>query len=322
MTCGDSSITSLKDIYLRPANHVSLEKMAGQMKEQQDVFALGIKEILIDQLQLPALLEDSAINARFMLVNGPDLTIYHDQGLPPATDSKIGKYPHQVIRQLPFSLRLPSILVEAGKLTYVEKNAAGDGEGRIIFTGIRGKIGPLIQESTKAVKFTADLVANFMGSAPLAARFEFPVSANGVFFIQAKFSPFPITLLNEATIPLGNVRLTNGRVSRLDFSLRGDNWSATGSTNLNYEGLKLDVLKPEKENGPQKNKLMSLIANTFLLHENNRPGDKFKDAYSVTYQRVPTKSFFNLVWKTVFYSIKANSGIGAKGKDKERASIH
>lgn len=322
MTFGDSSITSLKDVYLRPANHVSLEKMAGQMKEQQDVFSLGIKEILIDQLQLPALLEDSAIYARFMLVKGANLTIYHDQSLPPATETKIGKYPHQVIRQLPFSLRLPSILLEAGKLTYMEKNTEGDGEGKIIFTGIRGKIGPLNQESKKSVKFTAELEANFMGSAPLSARFEFPVSANGAFFIRAKFSPFPITLLNEATIPLGNVRLTNGRVSRLDFSLRGDNWSATGSTNLNYEGLKLDVLKPEKENGPQKNKLMSLIANTFLLHENNRPGDKFKDAYSVTYQRVPTKSFFNLVWKTVFYSIKANTGIGAKGKDKDRASIH
>lgn len=65
-----------------------------------------------------------------------------------------------------------------------------------------------------------------------------------------------------------------------------------------------------------------MLANNFLLHENNLAGDQNKDSYTASYQRVPTKSFFNLIWKTVFYGIKANTGIGARGNDRERARIH
>ena len=91
---------------------------------------------------------------------------------------------------------------------------------------------------------------------------------------------------------------------------------------MTYEGLKVDVMKFEGEDEYKKRGLMTLLANKFVLNKDNKPGDRHKDTYTTTYQRVTTKSYFNLVWKTLFYGVKANTGVGLKGRDKERARIH
>ncbi|ULQ53523.1 hypothetical protein [Flavihumibacter fluvii] len=319
---GDSSITSIQDLYLLSTQNLSLEKLAAGMGVQKDVFSVKVKEVMVDNLNLQAMLEDSSIQANLVLINEPEITVFHDNSLKPSTESKIGKYPHQVLRQIPFSIDIPIVLVQGGKISYAEKNVKGDGIGKIHFGQVTGKIGPVNNGRTGSKTIKANFTALFMNSSGMSAHFEFPAANDGKFLASAQFSPFPVTIINEAALPLGNTRLKEGIIKKLNFTVRGNNYSATGTTLLNYEHLNIEVLKGNTDEGFKKNKLLSMVANKFLLHENNRAGDQNKDAFTVTYKRVHTKSFFNLIWKTVFYSIKANTGIGARGNDRDRARIH
>lgn len=319
---GDSSITSIQDLYLKSPKNISLEKLAAGLSKQQDVFDMKVRQLMIGNLNLQALLEDSSVQANLLIINDPEIAVFRDKSKPEDLVSKIGKYPHQMLLKLPFSINLPDILVEGGNISYAEKNEQGDGIGKVTFNRLKGKIGPVLKGIPGPKKIHARFTALFMNTTSITAGFEFPESNDGSFSANSRFSPFPVTIINAAALPLGNIQLKTGRVTQLSFTIRGNNTAATGTTILNYQDLTIDVMKTDEKGGHQKNKLMSLVANTFFLHENNLAGDKNKDAFTVTYQRVPSKSFFNLIWKTVFYGVKANTGVGAKGKDKERARIH
>lgn len=318
----DSSITSIQDLYLKSPKNISLEKLAAGLSKQQDVFDMKVKQLMIGNLNLQALLEDSSIQADLLIINDPEIAVFRDKSKPQDLASKIGKFPHQMLLKLPFSINLPDILVEGGNISYAERNEQGDGIGKVTFNRLKGKIGPVLKGLPGPKKIQARFTALFMNTTGITAGFEFPESNDGSFSANAKISPFPVTIINAAALPLGNIQLKTGRVTQLNFTIRGNNTAATGTTLLNYQDLTIDVMKTDDNGGRQKNKLMSMVANTFMLHENNLAGDKNKDAFTVTYQRVPSKSFFNLIWKTVFYGVKANTGVGAKGKDKDRARIH
>jgi hypothetical protein len=322
LSVADSSILTIQQIYFQTIRQIPLEKSAAAMPFQKDIFSVRAKEVVFDKLNLQALLEDSSIDARLMLINAPDITVFHDNSRPPSTESKIGKYPHQLLNRLPFKIRLPGILVQNGNIIYLEKNAAGSAIGKVQFSDLQGTIGPIFRGYASAPLLSANFKGRFMNTANITASFEFPESKDGRFSVNAGFSPFSAAVINPAALPLGNTSIKTGTINRLEFRLSGNNYAATGTTTMNYEDLQIAVMKTDHQQGYEKNKLLSLVANTFFLRQNNGATDKFKDRYTVTYQRVPTKSFFNLIWKTVFYGVKANTGIGDRGKDKDRAKIH
>jgi hypothetical protein len=73
---------------------------------------------------------------------------------------------------------------------------------------------------------------------------------------------------------------------------------------MNYEDMKIDVLKRDEETKEIKKRgLLSLAAN--LLVENNNSGKSF----IAEYERNIYKSFFNLVWKTIFSGMKKTLGV-------------
>lgn len=322
LTMGDKNVALVKNMQLRPVPNQSLEAAAAKTGVQKDVYQVNIKTITAAGFDYTALLEDSTIRASSVLLSQPELTVFNDKSNPPATDRKVGKYPHQLLRKLPYKTDIPEMVVEKGSVHYNEKNEKGDGVGKIVFTNISGKLGPLKDDGIKPIPLKAQFQASFMGRSGVSVRFDFPISNDGQFIVNATFNAFDATQLNAATLPLGSTKIASGKIDRLAFTVKGNNNAARAFTTMNYENLKIEVMKGDAASGYQKRGLLSAIANAFVLKENNRRGDKLPDQTSATYKRVTTKSFFNLVWKSVFYSVKQNVGVGLMGKDKERATIH
>jgi hypothetical protein len=62
----------------------------------------------------------------------------------------------------------------------------------------------------------------------------------------------------------------------------------------------------EKDRGAKewdKKSLTSLFANILIKNSNLPNGDKEARKSSITYERDPNRSIFNLVWKTIFKGI-------------------
>ena len=88
-----------------------------------------------------------------------------------------------------------------------------------------------------------------------------------------------------------------GEVKSLSFDMTGDDYKAGGQTTLVYDDLKMELLK--KDSGELVKKgFMSFIANA-LMKNSNAGKEKVKPV-TMTFTRDTTKSFFNLVWKTIF----------------------
>jgi len=76
-----------------------------------------------------------------------------------------------------------------------------------------------------------------------------------------------------------------------------------------YHDLKISLLKKDKkENKYDKKGLASLAAN-FIMKNSNPEGDKAPRVADVHFNRILNKSFFNLIWKTIFTGVKETTGI-------------
>jgi hypothetical protein len=72
--------------------------------------------------------------------------------------------------------------------------------------------------------------------------------------------------------------------------------------------MKVEVLKRDKKtNAIKKRRVLSIAAN--VLVQNNNPDSKGLRTINAKYDRNIYKSFFNLVWKTVFTGMKETVGI-------------
>lgn len=83
--------------------------------------------------------------------------------------------------------------------------------------------------------------------------------------------------------------------------MTGDNYNAKGSETLLYEDLKIEVLKSDSSDNKKKG-FQTFLANALM--KNSNPTNGVTKTEEINYQRDITKSFFNLVWKSIFSGAK------------------
>jgi len=145
---------------------------------------------------------------------------------------------------------------------------------------------------------------------PLKGSFKFFLnSSKGGFAVDGRTTrPFAATTLNTVSIPMALIRLRQGTINNIDFDFTGDSYGAKGNFVMKYDDLKVDVLKIDKDSKDVSKKgLISFIANTLVKNENPNNNNLRKE--TPQYDRDIQKSFFNLVWKTIFTGMKKTVGI-------------
>src|SRR5690625_7930490 len=76
-----------------------------------------------------------------------------------------------------------------------------------------------------------------------------------------------------------------GAIEELQFDFTGNDQMAVGDMRMMYDELKIEWLK---EDGRQKNKVLSAVANLFLKNKMSGPAEK----EDIDVERVRTKSFW------------------------------
>ncbi len=149
------------------------------------------------------------------------------------------------------------------------------------------------------------LKATPWASIPLKGNFKFLLdSKNGDFFANGHTGSFDALKMNQVSIPMALIKINSGKINSIDFHLQGNNTSARGKFLMNYDGMKVDVLKRDKDTKKIKKRgLLSLAAN--MVVNNNNSGSSVTPEYG----RDIYKSFFNLVWKTIFTGMKQTLGV-------------
>lgn len=132
------------------------------------------------------------------------------------------------------------------------------------------------------------------------------------FLMQLHTGPMQLDQWNSVLLPLAGAGVSGGYLDSLNLTAKGNNNFAQGTMRMYYRGLGMRLMN---SNDPAqqrlKNKIISWVANTFILRRNNAGKSS-----PVFFERLKDKSPINFLIKTTLSGIK--SGVGIPGVKKKQ----
>ncbi len=310
----NSRTMEIKELSLKP--RVKRKEFYQQKKHEADIFDVSIKDITIGNVQWWSLLAEESFMANNALLKNGKIEIFRDKSIADDTSSKLGKYPHQLLMKVPFDLNIEKLDIKDLDVSYEEFNEKSQQSGKVFFTDISGTLTNITNTESQVQRnrfCTINANARFLGDAPIRVSFQFDLKSakNGNFEVVAHMDHLNGEKLNSITEPLGLVKINSLNIKSLDASMKADNRKSVGTVKLIYDDLKVTALKEDGEDSLKKRALFSFIANNFILKKENVEGRSVRVAH-VTRERVIDKSFFNLVWKTIFMGAGETAGYKVK----------
>jgi hypothetical protein len=275
---------------------------------QRDRFDVQLNDIVISSLQPRKLLEDQVIWADKLTIASAKLDIYRNRNLPQPPGNKLGQFPNQLLLKLDIPIYIDTLIGNKTEVAYTEVNPKTQEAGRIAFNHVHGTFRNITNIDSMIAKeghIRADMDAILLKSGKLRAHFEFSLKdASGGFGVSGQIKGMDGRELNPILKPLGQVEIKSCNINDVTFSMTGNEKGASGEVKFLYSDLKVNILKKEEDGHEYKKKgLISLLANALFIKDSNPSKDETRIAHP-HFDRDPKKSFFNLVWKTLFTGIK------------------
>ena len=309
------AINSLhKDFTINSFNIVPFaaeNQFASHFHFQQDRYEVSLSGISLRDIDMNSLL-DKRIEASILVINKADVKLYRDLTKPLKQKSKVGNYPSQLLMTLTQKFHIPKATISNANIEYRENEPVSNKTGVIVFANSNltitniTNIPEIIQKNPR---LNIDFKSKILGSIPITGNFDFSLrNNNGDFLTNGHVSAFDALELNKVSIPLALIKVRSGKINSIDFHLNGNNNSANGDFVMKYGNLKVDVLKRGKNsNDIKKRGLATWAANLLVINDNPTAAGLRKE--TPEYDRDIYKSFFNLVWKTIFTGMKKTVGI-------------
>ena len=258
---------------------------------------------------------DSALFANAISVTNPVITIYRDKQ-PPFLSGKIKPLPVNLIRRISLPVSVSRINIIDGTLSYTEKNAKSRAEGTVTLTHIYGGLSNI---KNRGIEFNDSLGlalnAYLMDSALINLRVKesYTDTLSG-FLMTLRMRPTSLSFLNPVLAPLSNVIISSGTIDSLHLRAVGREHIALGEMNMYYHNLRIKLVKPgEPDKSTFKNKLISFLANTFIIKKNNKGRTGL-----VYFERLRDRSFFNYIVKMTFSGMATSVGVKKNKKYRKQ----
>ncbi len=277
---------------------------AKSIQFQNDLYNISIKNIALNGVAIKTLIAEQQLIAETASLQ-LNLKVFNDRTVAPNPASKVGKYPHQLLQKVKLPVSIKKVIVKDSYVAYKERGAISEKPGIVFFKNVNSTINNVTNiKSVIAVNniMTVNATASFLGVSAIQTNWQLPLNTtDGAFTISGTGGSYNATALNQVSEPLGMVAIKKGTINKLTFNLTGNNTMAKGTSTLLYKDLKLNVLKPDSP-VTKKKVLLSFVANFLVINNNPQNGEVRKN--DVTQERDITKSFFYLVWKSIFAAAK------------------
>lgn len=299
---------SVGQIGLRP--RLGENEFVHAVSTQTDRLNFSFDNILFSGLKIDRLF-DEYLDAGTMTIGSSSLKIYRDLARPRDKVNRIGKYPHQVLDDIPLKFNIRKVNVRNSYIEYKERNHITRQSGKLRFHNVNGSLTNFTNDKTIKNKIMkAHLQSAFLNKAPLKTNWTFYLfDPGGRFDVSGNIGAIEGPDLNALAEPMGPATIREGRLNSLSFDLKGNNNSMNGNVEMLYDDLKVALLEKDKgETELDKKFLTSLLANFVIKNSNPQKGDEIR-VENVHLARNPNRSLFNLCWKTIFKGIRQTVGI-------------
>lgn len=304
----------VNEFYFQPT--LNENSFVNAVPVQDDRFDFDFKNITLSGIDV-AKIPDEYLEARSLTIGSAVFKIYRDLNRPRDKKNRVGRYPHQVLDEIPLLFNIKELKIFNAFLEYKERNNITRQSGRVQFYNVNGSLTNFTNDKKKIAQnnlMKATINSSFLNRTPLKTNWIFYLlNPKGRFSISGNVGPIDdATELNCLTEPMGPASIKKGRLNGIEFNLEGSNYNMSGDVKLLYDDLKVSLLEKDKgATQTDKKFLMSLLANLVIKNSNPKGNENARIA-KVNYTRDPNRSIFNLCWKTIFEGIRETVGIKQK----------
>lgn len=283
---------------------------------QKDRYDLNFSELNFSGVDFMSLNSDGNLHVKRLAIGPAKVAIFMNRELPPPNFDKGRNYPHNALKRLPIETLIDTLSLNKVDIAYTEYNPKSKERGTLKLANLSGNILNLTNDSLRLTKNNhalADLSTYIMGTGKMNVKIDFNLTdKNAAFSYVGHIGTFNMQVLNPLSKSLGLIEIEKGTVQKADFNITANEKSSKGTLQFYYTDLKVNLLKKGDMGKPKERKgLLSFLANTILIKNDNPSKGEAVRTVNVTFERLPQASFFNLMWKSVFVGIRETVGIGA-----------
>ncbi len=257
---------------------------------QVELYRAVVDTLLLSGFDLSARLRDGTVRAQELHVAGVAVDIHRDKTLP------LGPVrPKPLLADRITRMRVPvqvdTVRVRRGSVTYHERLRPREEYGSIAFTHIAGVLtgfSNLPQPNAPDLHLAGSA---HVGHARAQVDIRMPMaSAHTTVHVHVRLKGFPATDMNRMTDDLLHVTATQGTIHLVDLHMRGDNERATGTIDMQYQDLAMQLGTEIKHA-----KLLTKVAN-MAVRSNNMPGTKGYRKGQFAVQKPENAGVFKYIW--------------------------
>ena len=249
-----------------------------------------------------------------MKIGPAKVAVFLNRELPPASFNKGRNYPHNALKRLPIETIIDTLSLNKVDIAYTEYNPKTKERGTLKLDNLTGNFLNLTNDSLRLTKNNhakADLSVYILGTARMDVKIDFNLTdATTSFSYSGTVRPFNMKILNSLSKSLGEVEIEHGNVKQVSFNINANESGSTGNVRFAYTDLKVKLLKEGADGRAEKKGLLSFLANTILIKNDNPSKDEPLRTANISIKRAPQASFFNLMWKSIFVGVREIVGIG------------
>ncbi|MBB5440170.1 hypothetical protein HDC92_003870 [Pedobacter sp. AK017] len=283
----------------------------------KDRYDLKFNKISLEGVDLVRLNTEGSIRAKSLKIGPAKVNIFVNREMPPPPGlDKVRNFPHMALKRLSVPASIDTVQLTNIDVAYTEYNPISQKRGTVYFQNLAGNIRNLTNDSLQLVKNNhaiANLEALVMKTSKIAVQIDFNLTdKNAAFHYKGNVGPMDMKVLNPMAKDMGLVEIESGQMQSAAFDIYANAKGSSGKVNFLYKDLKIKLLKEGEDGEPAKKKgLLSFLANSLLIKNDNPSKGEAPRTAKVTFQRTPAASFFNLMWKSFFIGMREIVGIGA-----------
>lgn len=331
--CQKLSWTTANQLYRYSAQNISLNSASNSvtikrfqidpLKEEQafvrslpaqdDRFDFVLNDIEMQNVDFQQLLNEMLL-VKQVNVRSSSFKIYRDLSIPRDNKNRVGRYPHQLLDNIPLTIDVRKLVLANSFVEYKERNKISGQAGKVQFHNVQATLTNLTNDKKSIRKsniMTATINTLFLNTARLHTNWQFYLQhPRGRFDLKGSLAAIEGEKLNPLIEPMGPAKIEKGQINSVKFDLAGNDHSIDGEVVMLYNNLKVALL--EKDRGSKeldKKSLTSFIANIAIKNDNPSGRNEAPRSAKVHLERDINRSIFYLVWKAIFKGVKESAGI-------------
>jgi len=276
----------------------SRREFVSKIDTEKDMYTLLCKSIKASKMKWGYFEEQFFFHSEALSLDEAAANIYRSKE--PADDLSKKHLYNKLLRDLKFDLKIDTLKISNSIIEYEEEKSFELGAGKLTFNRFNLLATSICSgfKKHKLPEIKIKVNCRFMNASPLNVDWRFNVmDKSDNFNISGKLTNFDTASMAPFYKSHINVT-TEGIMDEVSFNFAGNDKAVSGEFAVKYDDLKFTIYK--KNDRKKKNKLLTFVSRIFIKKDTN---GKIKGA-QVELERIPEKSFYNFLWRSVAEGLK------------------